>query len=246
MASASDRFVMLRVLPVRQNRPCLPDTSIRWLAMSNGPPEIDGLLQGAGDGPEGGFSELFEKHRLRLRRMVQLRLDPRIAKRVDASDVVQEAYLEAWRRLAEYRKDPKMPFFLWLRSLTAQSLLVLHRRHLGVQARDVSREISLHWGIQPEATSAALAQQIISRQTSPTKAARRAEMKSRLDRVLRELDPMDREVLALRHFEQLTNTETARTLGIDPSAASKRYVRALRRLRELLTALGGDMESLRP
>jgi len=214
--------------------------------MSDRPTDIDRLLQAADPQRRQLVSDLLERYRPQLRRMVGLRLDPRVARRIDASDVIQEAYTEVWRRLEAYLSNPKMPFFLWLRSIAAQSLLVLHRRHLGVRARDASREISLHSGLMPEATSAALAQQLLGRQTSPTKAARRAELKLRLEEALNAMQPMDREVLALRHFEQLTNTETAQTLGIDPSAASKRYVRALRRLKKSLAALGGNIESLLP
>jgi RNA polymerase sigma-70 factor (ECF subfamily) len=134
--------------------------------------------------------------------------------------VIQEAYLEAWERLAEYVRAPAMPFFLWLRFLTAQRLLVLHRRHLGVQARDAAREISIFHGALPEASSAALATQLVGHRTSPSEAAMRAEMQVRLQEALNDMDPIDREVLALRHFEQLTNAESAKVLGLRESAGS--------------------------
>ena len=187
------------------------------------------------------LGELFAQHRDRLRRMVRLRMDRRLQGRVDASDVMQEAYLEASARYADYLREPSMPFYLWLRFITGQKLLVLHRRHLGAQARDVGREVSLYHGALPEATSAALAAQLVGRRTSPSQAAVRAEMRIRVQEAINMMDPIDREVLALRHFEQLTNAETAQSLEIEESAASKRYVRALKRLKEILTSMPGGM-----
>ncbi len=169
--------------------------------------------------------------------MIALRLDRRLQGRIDPSDVIQEACLEASERLTEYAQERSMPFFLWLRFLTGQKLLQLHRRHLGAQLRDAGREVSLYRGRLPETTSAALAAQLLGRHTTPSGAAMRAEMKIRLQESLNNMEPLDREVLALRHFEQLSNAETAEVLGIQPAAASKRYLRALRRLKEVL-ALG--------
>jgi RNA polymerase sigma-70 factor (ECF subfamily) len=166
-------------------------------------------------------------------------MDRRLQGRVDASDVIQEAYLEAAQRFADYCQKPDMPFFLWLRFLTAQQLLILHRRHLGVQARDAGREVSLYRGALPEASSAALAAQLVGHQTTPSQAAVRAEMQVRLQEILNSMDPLDREVLTLRHFEQLSNGETAKVLGLRESAASQRYARALLRLKDLLTQLPG-------
>ena len=130
--------------------------------------------------------------------------------------------------------------FLWLRFLTGQKLVQLHRRHLGVQARDAAREISLHRGPFPEATSAALAAQLVGRFSSPSEAAMRAEARLKLEQTLNQMDRIDREVLVLRHFEQLSNAETAQSLGIEEAAASKRYVRALKRLKEHLGSFPGS------
>jgi RNA polymerase sigma-70 factor (ECF subfamily) len=199
------------------------------------------LLQLAAEGDQNGWGTLFNRHRDRLRRMVALRLDHRLQGRIDPSDVIQEAYVEASARLPEYVRSPSMPFFLWLRFLTGQQLLVLHRRHLGAQARDAAREISLYRGRLPGMSSADLAAQLLGRLTRPSEAAVRAEIKIRLQEALNAMDAMDREVLALRHFEQLTNTETARVLGLRESAASKRYLRALKRLKEILQAMPGGM-----
>lgn len=185
------------------------------------------------------LTELFSQHRDRLRRMVRLRMDSRLQGRIDPSDILQETCVEALQRYDEYLRNPSMPLFLWLRFLTGQKLLELHRRNLDVQARDVRREISLHRGPYPEATSAALAAQLVGQHTTPSQIVARAEIKVRLQEALNSMDELDREVLALRHFEQLTNSETARTLEIEESAASKRYVRALKRLKDILTEIPG-------
>jgi RNA polymerase sigma-70 factor (ECF subfamily) len=197
------------------------------------------VLERAVQGDSTGWSDLVARHRDRLRRMVALRLDRRLQRRIDASDVIQEAYLEAWTRLAEYLRTPTMPFFLWLRFLVGQRLVTLHRKHLGVHMRDPGVEVSLHQGGLPEASSAALAAQLLGHDTRPSEAAIRAEMKVRLEQVLNGMDPIDREVLALRHFEQLSRAEIAHLLEISEAAVSKRYIRALRRLKELLSSLPG-------
>jgi RNA polymerase sigma-70 factor (ECF subfamily) len=202
------------------------------------------LLRRAERGDRGALDELFSRHRSRLRRMVVLRLARSLQGRVDASDVIQDALLEASRRFPRYLEERSMPFFLWLRFLTGQALAAIHRRHLGVKARDPRREVSLHAGSLPEATSEALAAQLLGRLTSPSQALARAEFRLRLQDALNGLDPEEREVLALRHFEQLSNAEAAKELGIKEAAASKRYVRALTRLEGILAAMNISMSSL--
>jgi RNA polymerase sigma-70 factor (ECF subfamily) len=202
------------------------------------------VLEQAAQGDSSALSALLTQHRERLRRMVALRMDQRLQGRIDASDVIQEAYLEAWKRLAEYLKAPTMPFFLWLRLLTAQKLVTLHRKHLGVQMRDPAVEISLYEGL-PGTSSAALAAQLLGQDTRPSEAAIRAEMKVRLQEVLNRMDPLDREVLALRHFEQLSRTEIAHLLQIREAAVSKRYIRALKRLKDLLSNMSGSSAEFR-
>jgi RNA polymerase sigma-70 factor (ECF subfamily) len=204
--------------------------------------ETTRLLQQAAQGDQQAWAELLERHGDRLRRMVALRLDRRLRGRVDASDVLQEAYLDAWRRLGAYVNEPAMPFFLWLRFLVSQKLLEQHRRHLGARGRDAGREVALFHGQLPEASSAALAAHLLGRLTSPSQAALRAERKLLLQEALNAMDPVDREVLVLRHFEQLSNGEAAEVLGLDKSAASKRYARALVRLKEILTARPGGLQ----
>jgi RNA polymerase sigma-70 factor (ECF subfamily) len=176
---------------------------------------------------------LLERERARLRRMVQIRIDRRLRKRVDVSDVIQEVHLDAARRIGDYVDGPAMPFYLWLRLLASQKLVDLCRHHLGAEKRDVRREVALAPFV--EATSVALAEQLAGSLSTPSRAADRAEVEARVRAALEELEPIDREVLALRHFEQLGNDEAAQALGIDPSAASKRYVRALKRLGEVLS-----------
>jgi RNA polymerase sigma-70 factor (ECF subfamily) len=212
---------------------------------SQNPREVE-LIRRAGEGDTTGLESLLERYRPRLRRMIKLRLDRRLQGRVDPSDVIQEAYLEVSRKLAEYLGDPSLPFFLWLRLVTGQKLALVHRQHLGVQARDAGREVSLHRGALPEATSAALAAQLIGHRTTPSQAAARAELKIRLQEALNSMDELDREVLALRHFEHLTNAETARVLGISETAACNRYVRALERLKKILTGPPGRQGEIWP
>lgn len=188
------------------------------------------------------LTALFVRHRERLRRMIRLRLDRRLLGRLDPSDVLQEAFFDVARRAEEYLANPTMPQYLWLRFLTAQKLMELHRRHLGAQVRDAGREISLHRGALPQATSASIAHQLLGQLTSASQAAIRAELQTRLQVVLNGMDPIDREVLALRHFEELSNAETAEVLGLQKSAASNRYIRALKRLKDLVDALPGSFE----
>ncbi len=204
------------------------------------------LLEQAARGDPRGLGTLLGQHRDRLRRMVALRLDRRLQGRIDPSDVIQEAYLEASVRLAEYLRDPSMPFFLWLRFLTGQKLLTLHRHHLGVQMRGAGQEVAFCRGPLPEASSAALVAQLLGHDTRPSEAAVRAELKIRLQEAINSMDPLDREVLALRHFEQLSRAEIAQVLGVSEGAAGKRYIRALERLKGILGRAPGGLAGLKP
>jgi RNA polymerase sigma-70 factor (ECF subfamily) len=202
-------------------------------AMTSDPGNLHNLLASAKAGDEEALAELFNLYRTRLRQMVHLRLDRRLQGRIDASDVLQEAYLEYARRFPRYADGADMPFFLWLRQITGQKLIDLHRHHLGTKLRDASHEVSLYRGALPQASSVSLAAQLLGKLTSPSHAAIRAETQLRMQEALNSMDPLDREVLTLRHFEMLSNEETAQVLGIRKSAASNRYIRALKRLREL-------------
>jgi RNA polymerase sigma-70 factor (ECF subfamily) len=201
------------------------------------------LLDRALGGDCGALAELFHRHRARLEQMVRLRLDRRLQGRLDPADVLQETYLDVARRFPEYAANPAMPLFLWLRLLTGQRLVDLHRQHLRTKMRDAGQEVSLYRGDIPRASSASLAELLLGRLTTASRAAIRAETQLRVQEALNAMDAIDREVLALRHFEMLSNEETAQVLGLKPSAASNRHIRALKRLKEIMAQAPGPGES---
>jgi RNA polymerase sigma-70 factor (ECF subfamily) len=182
------------------------------------------------------LGELFELHRDRLWRMLYVRLDRRLSSRVSPDDVLQEAFLDVAGRIGEYLDNPAVPFYVWLRFLTLQRMQMLQRAHLGAQMRSVTQEVARADGSFAAASAESMAGQLVSHMTSPSQAAMRRETQDRLRAALDEMDPLDREVLALRHFEELGNSEVAQVLGISKDAASKRHVRALKRLREVLSS----------
>jgi RNA polymerase sigma-70 factor (ECF subfamily) len=202
------------------------------------------LLDAARNGDEGALAVLVERHRDRLERMVGLRMDRRLQRRVDPADVVQEAYVAVRGKFPQYSTDPRLPFFLWLRLEVGQKLVDVHRRHLGTKMRDAGQEVSLHHGALPQVTSLSLAEHLLGKLTTPSHAAMRAELKVRVQEALNSMDPNDREVLILRHFEDLSNAEAAQVLGIKPTAAVNRYVRALKRLKDVFQAMPGGTEGL--
>ena len=201
------------------------------------------LLLRIDGGDEQALTELFTRHRERLRRMIRLRLDRRLQGRIDSSDILQDTFLEVSRRAREYLAQPGMPPFLWLRFLAGQTLQALHRHHLKVHMRDAAMEVSLRHHPTPQANSASLAEMLMGRLTSPTRAARRAEMQLRLQELINGMEPLDREILALRNFEELSNGEAAHILGLSKTAASNRYIRALERLKELVKGIPGYLDS---
>lgn len=207
-------------------------------------PETLSLVDQALQGDSRAWNRLMTEHRARLRRMIALRMDRRLQGRVDPSDVIQESFIDAARRLPEYAKNPEVPFFVWLRRLTGQRLMEQHRRHLGAQARDASREVSLYHGAFPEASTADLAANLLGESSSPSQAIIRIEQTRRLQEALDSLSPIDREILVLRHFEQLSNGEASEVLNLDKSATSKRYIRAVVRLKDVLAAMPGGLEDL--
>lgn len=182
--------------------------------------------------------EVFTQFRDRLKKMVKLRLDRRLQGRLDASDVLQEAFLDVQKKLPDFAAKG-LPAYLWLRLVTAERLLILHRHHLGTQMRAAGAEVSLCAGGVPHASTHSLANLLLGRLTSPTQAAVRAERQVRLQEALNAMDALDREILALRHFEELSNNEAAAVLGLTKTAASNRYLRALKRLKDALAALPG-------
>lgn len=197
-------------------------------------------LQDAGEGRPEVLGRLLEEHRRRLLKMVHLRMDPRLKARAGASDVLQDAFVEASERLDEYLGNPRLPFFLWLRIITAQRLIRLQRKHIGAKKRDVRRQVPMERPRMPGASSVVLADDLIARGTTPTQALARDEVRALLAAAIDAMKPEDREILILRHFEELSNAEAAAELGIEAPAASKRYVRALKRLHEVLDALPGS------
>jgi RNA polymerase sigma-70 factor (ECF subfamily) len=208
--------------------------------MSEAANENDERLQRAAQGDAGSWELLVAESQQRLRRLVAFRLDPRLQGRIDPSDVLQDVYLEAWQDLRSYLSEPAMPFLLWLRGIAGNKLRELHRHHLGTQMRDPRREISIRPGTLAETTTTALAAGLLDNLTRASEEAIRMELKVRLQDALNAMDSLDREVLALRHFEQLSPAETAQVLGIKEKAAGMRYVRALRRLKEILNSLNAD------
>ena len=179
-------------------------------AATEDPSEVSDLLRRAAGGDQEAFRPLFARYRDRLKRMVHLRLSRRLAGRVDDSDVLQEAFVEAARKLPEYAQEPKLPLFFWLRHLTALKLTEVHRRHLGTQLRDADREVTLHRGGLPLADSVSLAAQLLGTLTTPSQAAIKAETRLLVQEALNGMDPIDREVLALKHFEQLSTDRDRR------------------------------------
>jgi RNA polymerase sigma-70 factor (ECF subfamily) len=205
--------------------------------MDAGSTDSEDLLGRAKAGDDRALADLFARHRVRLERMIRLRLDRRLHSRLDPADVLQDAYLDVARRFAEYAANPAVPFFLWLRNLVGQRLIDLHRKHLGTRMRSADNEVSLQHRALPQVSSESLALQLLGSLTSPTRAVVRAEMRLRLQEALNSMEEIDREVVVLRHFEDLSNTEIAEVLKIRPSAASKRYIRAIQRLKVVLDEL---------
>ena len=200
--------------------------------MDSDSPRVAELLVRLKQGDKEALAELFSIYRDWLRRIVDLRLDPRLCGRISGSDVLQDAYLDAEQRLPHFLKS-EMPFHLWLRWVMCQRLVDVHRCHLA-QMRDAGREITLNGGAMPQASSVTLVRHFAGTVDSPSEAAIKREEAAALEAALEQMDPLDREVLTLRHFEELSNEEVAQVLGLQESAASNRYVRALKRLRDAL------------
>ncbi len=199
--------------------------------------EIVRLRQGG----QQAVADLFSQYRTRLERMVEFRIDRRLLGRVDSADVLQDAYIEIARRIDGFLETAEVSFFVWARQITYQTLLMTHRRHFG-QKRSPDQEIRFQRRADVHETSFSIAQALIGQFTPPSRAAVREEQAENLRRALDSMDELDREVLALRHFEHLTNGEVSEVLGLSTTAASNRYVRALKRLKNVLTARPGFEE----
>ena len=190
------------------------------------------LLAQARDGDGGAVEDLLERHRPGLRRMVDARIDRRLERRVDASDIVQDVLLEASQRLEDYLRDPRLPFSLWLRQLAQDRVIDMHRRHRLAGRRSLDREQPLQTG--DEDSSRELVIQLRDPELTPAAHALREELRDQFLRALGRMDEADREILMMRHFEQLSNSEAAELLGLSEPAAGMRHLRALRRLRVIL------------
>ncbi len=188
-------------------------------------------------GDQDALAELFSAHRDRLWRLISFRMDPRLHGRVDADDILQEAWLAAVQRMGHFLSDASRSIFVWFRMITCQTLIDVHRRHLNTQKRSAALEFSIDDGWSSGATTSALSFHLLGHLTSPSQAALREELSRQLQAALESMNEIDREVLALRHFEQLSNRETAQILGISDQAASDRYMRALARLKKVLQML---------
>jgi RNA polymerase sigma-70 factor, ECF subfamily len=203
--------------------------------MTDDPLQIEKLVS-QGDQ---ALAEAIAQHAPRLQQAIELRIDPRLAGRIDAADVLQEAFLEARKRLARYLAEQRVPLFVWLRGVVLDTLIDFHRRHLGAKMRDAGQEVSLHRSATAQASSVALAACLMGDLTSPSQAAMREETAHQIETALADMDEVDREVLILRHFEQLSNDEVAAIVGVKKAAASRRYMRALTRFRRVLLAIPG-------
>jgi RNA polymerase sigma-70 factor (ECF subfamily) len=197
------------------------------------PADTQRLLHAVRAGDRAALDQLLQQHRAYLRGMVGLRLDPKLRARVDASDVVQEAQIEAVRRVEAYLERPALPFHLWLRQIAYDRLLMLRRQHVEAARRAVEREAVL-----PDESSMGLARFVLGSEPTPSQQLVQHELVARVRLALADLTDDDREILLMRTLEGLSNQETAQVLALDPAAASKRYGRALLRLRQVLKAQG--------
>lgn len=207
-------------------------------------PAVEALLARAAAGDEQAAGEAVCAYDDRLRRVIRVRLDRRLLRRVDADDVLQETYLEAVQRLPEFLAARRVPLFIWLRFLAVQRCITLARRHLMAAARDARREQPVAAPAAYDSASAALEHALSAHLTTPSGAAARLEVQDGVRQAVQTLEPFDCEILCLRHFEELDNAEAASVLGIEPGTASKRYIRAVVRLREVMAAAKLDPPTL--
>lgn len=192
------------------------------------------LLAEAGQGDADARNELMQRHRESLLRMVRMRLDRKLATRVDASDIVQDVLIEADRRLDDFIRQEAMPFHLWLRQMAKDRVIDMHRRHRAAARRSVDKEQRLQQAGFGDRSSLELAAQLRDQELTPAASTLRRELQERFFAAVEELDEDDRDIIAMRHFEQLSNSEVAAALGLTQPAAGMRYLRALKKLRQIL------------
>lgn len=205
---------------------------------------VDQLIAAAIDGDSDSLAAAFDHYRPRLHALVRLRLDRRLQGRIDAVDVVQETFLNLPRKFDGWKRGSDLPFYLWLRLEVGQKLIDIHRFHLGAMARDASRDVPLHGGGVPFVESVTLAERLLGKLSTASQAAMRLELQEAVHDALISMNERDREMLVLRHFEELSNAEAAIVLGLSPTAASNRYIRAIRRLRKAFALMPGGIEGI--
>jgi RNA polymerase sigma-70 factor (ECF subfamily) len=201
------------------------------------PEETQSVVDYVRRGDSGALKSILTSHREYLRHVIGLRMDNALSPRVDPSDIVQEAYLEAMRRVDDYARDPKLPVRLWMRQIAIDRLMMSHRRHVGAAMRTVDRDVML-----PDHSSMSIAQQLVTGIGSPDTNVAREEIVRLVGDAVASLDDIDREIILLQAFEGLNSSESAQVLGIEPATARKRYGRALLRMRQRLqdSGLGGS------
>jgi RNA polymerase sigma-70 factor (ECF subfamily) len=203
--------------------------------MPTAEPDTEQLLERVGHGDDSARQDLLARHRDRLRRMVRVYLDRRVAARVDPSDVIQEALTEAARKLPAYLRDRPLPFYPWLRRIAWERLVKVHRRHLGAGIRDATREEP--GGLRlPDESALDLARRLVAPGTSPSNRLVRDELRDQVQAALGQLGERDRDLLVMRYLEQLPTRDIAAALGITEGAVKVRHLRALERLRGLLAS----------
>ena len=210
--------------------------------MTGESPEIEELLQRASRGEQAACGHLLERHRQRLRRMIAVRLDSRVAGRADASDVLQEALTVAAEQMPGYLDRRPLPFYPWLRQIAWQQIAQLHRRHVRAAKRSVLREVSDDLRLA-DGSALALADRLLaSSRSSPSARLQRRELQDQVRTALLQLKERDREILIMRYLEELAPQEIAAVLSISPGAVSMRHARALRQLRNVLREALGEIE----
>ena len=203
-------------------------------SMWPGNEKTEELLDGAKAGDADAVERLLDRHRIAIHRLIEMRLDRRIQQRVDASDIVQEVMIEANRRLKTYLESPSLPFHLWLRQMAKDRIIDAHRRHRGSVKRSVDREQGMVAPAVTDRSTIEFVAQLCDQEMTPAAAATMHELQKRFTAAIDQLDEGDREIVVMRHFEQLSNQDVANALGLSQPAASMRYLRAIRRLRQLL------------
>ena len=199
------------------------------------PDEIKPLLNQAKGGDESAVNALMDQHRNSLRQLIRMRLDQKIQRRVDVSDVVQDVLVEANRRLQRYLNEPIMPFHLWLRQIAKDRIIDAHRRHRVSAKRSVDREQQLAPPRGYDQSSVHLASLLGDNQLTPAAAAVQQELAQRVEEAIAQLEERDCEIIVMRHYEHLSNQEIGEVLNLSEPAASIRYLRAIRRLKKLMT-----------